>query len=388
MSNFDLSPYSILFVDDEGFTRQIVVQLLRSLGCENVRQASNVSQALHVLKEMDKVDIIISDFRMPEDNGLKLVKEVRTGNASVSRGTPIAMLTGFSEKSLVEVALALDVNAFLVKPVSRNGLGDRLQRLLEITADQSWLSTPAVYDRIDIDVVITPPQYPRSSEGGVDAAPDKTKRVLARLPLLQKRYDDTDLSDAVIAAVGRLIDNLGEVDVSNMLAIFEALERHEILTMQEIASMLAVPEKITKAPEVFLAEDIHTVDNEILFRSGTLVTKPIASIVGDLNEVGAISLSPDKIRELGLNANDLPPPSTGAGRAPVAGYDPSVGLAMQAVPAADLKAGDVLARTVFTSDGRLYGKSGATVTSRMVDVLKDLSGLEKIASTLWIENKS
>jgi len=36
----------------------------------------------------------------------------------------------------------------------------------------------------------------------------------------------------------------------------------------------------------------------------------------------------------------------------------------------------------------LYGKSGATVTSRMVDVLKDLSGLEKIASTLWIENKS
>jgi len=163
MSNFDLSPYSILFVDDEGFTRQIVVQLLRSLGCVNVRQASNVSQALHVLKEMDKVHIIISDFRMPEDNGLKLVKEVRTGNASVNRGTPIAMLTGFSEKSLVEVALALDVNAFLVKPVSRNGLGDRLQRLLEITADQSWLSTPALYDRIDVDVVITPPHFPRST---------------------------------------------------------------------------------------------------------------------------------------------------------------------------------------------------------------------------------
>jgi CheY-like chemotaxis protein len=388
MSEFDLSPYSILFVDDEGFTRQIVAQLLRSLGCRNVHQASNVSQAMNVLTGMERVHIVIADFRMPEDNGLNLVKAIRTGNASVNRGTPIAMLTGFSEKSLVEVALALDVNAFLVKPISRNALGDRLQRLLEITADQSWLSTPAVYDRIDVDVKIAPAQYPRSSEGGIDAAPDKVKRVLGRLPILQERYDDTDLGDAVVAAVERLIDNLGEVDVSNMLAIFEALERHEILTMQDIASMLAVPDKITRSPEVFLGEDIRTVDNEILFRAGTLVTKPIAAIVGDLNEVGAISLSADKIRELGLDPTDLPPPVPANGKAPVSGYDPSAGLAMQAVPASDISAGNVLARTVFTSDGRLYGKSGAVVTSRMVDVLKDLSDLEKIASTLWIENKA
>jgi CheY-like chemotaxis protein len=386
MSNFDLSPYSILFVDDEGFTRQIVVQLLRSLGCVNVRQASNVSQAMNVLAEMKKVHFIISDFRMPEDNGLNLVKAVRTGNASVNRGTPIAMLTGFSEKSLVEVALALDVNAFLVKPISRNVLGQRLERLLAIVADQAWLSSPAVYERIDVDVKIAPPQYPRSGEGGLDAAPDKIKRILDRIPLLKQRYDDTDLADSVVSAVERLVENLGEVDVSNMMAIFEALERHEVLSMQEIASMLAVPEQITRAPEIFLQDDIRTVDNEVLFRSGTLVSKSIATIVSDLNEVGAISLSTEKIKLLGLDPTDLPPPARETARAPASSYDPSAGLAMRAVPAGDIKAGDVLARTVFTSDGRLYGKSGVAVTSRMVDVLKDLSELEKIAATLWVEN--
>jgi CheY-like chemotaxis protein len=385
MSSFDFSPYSILFVDDEGFTRRIVVQLLRSLGCEDVRQAGDVNEALDVLSDMEAVHIVIADFRMSPDNGLKLVKEIRTGNAGIDRGTPLAMLTGYSEKSLVEVALALDVNAFLVKPISRNILGTRLSRLLELSADLSWLSPPASYECVDVDVKITPPSLtaPRG-ENAVDAAPDKVKRALTRLPLLEKKYSDSDLADAIVDSVERLIAALGEVDATNMLAIFDALERHEIMTMQEIASMLAVPEKMTLVPDITLDEDLRTVDGEILFRTGTRVSRPIAAIIGDLNEVGALSLSDETIAELGLDPALLPQQAKEGTGTLSSGYDPSEGLGMRAVPTHEIQPGDVLARTVFTSDGRLYGKFGAKVTSRMVGVLNDLYELEKIASTIWV----
>jgi hypothetical protein len=253
--------------------------------------------------------------------------------------------------------------------------------------DQSWLAPPVVYEQVKTEVALNPwPVGQVKGEGAVQNAPDKVKEVLKRLPALEARFDDTDLSDAIVDSVSHLIEDLGEIDTSNMLAIFDALERHEILSMQEIASMLAVPVKMTSAPEVLLSDSIRTVDGAVLFRAGTRVTRPIAAIMGDLNEVGAITLSEERLRILGLDPTDLPPPVTGSGPRR-SGYDPSEGLAMRAVPAGEIQAGDVLARTVFTSDGRLYGKSGAEVTAGMVDVLRDLSELEKIALTLWVEKK-
>ena len=68
---------------------------------------------------------------MPELHGLQLLKAVRTSQYGITRATPVTLLTGYSDKSLVDVALALDVNAFLVKPVSKGAFSARITQVLE-----------------------------------------------------------------------------------------------------------------------------------------------------------------------------------------------------------------------------------------------------------------
>ena len=109
-------------------SRSAVRWLLKDLGNPDVFQAGDGREALRLIA--NGVDFVISDFNMPELHGLQLLKAVRTGQHGITRATPFTLLTGYSDKSLVDVALALDVNAFLVKPVSKGAFSTRIPRYL------------------------------------------------------------------------------------------------------------------------------------------------------------------------------------------------------------------------------------------------------------------
>ena len=130
MVKTDLSPYTILLVDDVTFSRQTVMRLLKTMGDPEVHQAENGAEAMEVLQSERMVDFVLSDFKMPGFNGLQLLKAIRTGQTAARRETPFAMVTGYSDRHLVDMALALDVNAFLVKPISKKALAMRLDKML------------------------------------------------------------------------------------------------------------------------------------------------------------------------------------------------------------------------------------------------------------------
>lgn len=117
----------ILIVDDEPFIRKIVVRLLRDLGCLDLHEADDGARALQQCRTYGP-GLIICDINMKPVNGLEFIRAVRQGKAGVPRGTPVIMLTGVSDENTVGSALALDVNAFLVKPVSRAQLESKLLR--------------------------------------------------------------------------------------------------------------------------------------------------------------------------------------------------------------------------------------------------------------------
>jgi len=132
MPNGSFQNLTILLVDDEKFSRTMVSSMLADLGRPTVLEAENGAEALAVLDE-HKVDFIISDFNMPHGHGLQLLRAVRTGKLRLIKPeTPFALLTGYSEVTLVDLALALDANAFLVKPVSKDGLRKRLSKMLPL----------------------------------------------------------------------------------------------------------------------------------------------------------------------------------------------------------------------------------------------------------------
>ena len=150
MVSLDLSKSSILLVDDIVFVRETVAKILNGLGYPKIYQASDGKQALMMLQSNKEIDFVISDFKMPVFNGLQLLKAVRSGAGLVDRALPIALLTNFSDKELVTMALELDATAFLIKPVSKGTLITRLQKMIELADDTSWLKPEAAYRSVKI----------------------------------------------------------------------------------------------------------------------------------------------------------------------------------------------------------------------------------------------
>ena len=152
-----------LVVDDYPLVRRIVGESLRASGVKKFHSAEDGREAIDVLnrrsptiKDSALVDLVsarpdiandlspdfigldsnhgncvITDFNMPHATGLELLKAIRCGKTNVPRDTPVILLTGYSDDFVIAAALELDVNAFIVKPVSRKALQEKLKRVLQ-----------------------------------------------------------------------------------------------------------------------------------------------------------------------------------------------------------------------------------------------------------------
>jgi CheY-like chemotaxis protein len=146
-----LTGRQLLIVDDEEFSRLFVVRMVRDLGCTNVLQAGDGIKALQELAAHgDGVAVVVLDFNMPGANGLQVLKAIRTGQAGAPRDTNVLMLTGNSDFGLVGAAMAMDVDAFVIKPVSLNVLTDRLTKMLR---DPREMKPVEIYEAVDVDTV-------------------------------------------------------------------------------------------------------------------------------------------------------------------------------------------------------------------------------------------
>jgi CheY-like chemotaxis protein len=146
-----LAGRQLLIVDDEEFSRLFVVRMVRELGCANVLQAGDGTKALQELATHGAgVAVVVLDFNMPGANGLQVLKAIRTGQAGAPRDTNVLMLTGSSDFGLVGAAMAMDVDAFVIKPVSLNVLTDRLTKMLR---DPREMKPAEAYEAVDVDTV-------------------------------------------------------------------------------------------------------------------------------------------------------------------------------------------------------------------------------------------
>ncbi|MDV7338615.1 response regulator [Terasakiella sp. A23] len=156
MGSIDYSLMDALVVDDEKFSLKIVSRIMNQIGFRDVREAKDGGQALSALIEYheDKAQLVIADFNMPQVTGLQLLKAIRTGTKKVPRDTPLIMLTGNTDKHLVAAAMALDVDAFVAKPVSMKGLQDRINRVLKSARPLKEIED---YQKVDVDIKIAQP---------------------------------------------------------------------------------------------------------------------------------------------------------------------------------------------------------------------------------------
>jgi two-component system chemotaxis response regulator CheY len=115
----------ILVVDDSTTMRRIISNSLRAVGYEDIVEAGDGQQALQTL---DGVNLLLTDWNMPNMDGLTLVKEVRSSAATAQ--LPIIMITSEGARDEVMEALAAGVNDYIVKPFTKETLGEKVKAII------------------------------------------------------------------------------------------------------------------------------------------------------------------------------------------------------------------------------------------------------------------
>lgn len=117
---------NILIVDDFSAMREIIRNLLHELGFDNTSEADNGQNALPMLKT-GKFDFLVTDWSMPDMDGLTLLKTVR---ADEQLGDlPVLMVTAEAKREQIVDAAAAGVNAYIVKPFTAATLEDKINKI-------------------------------------------------------------------------------------------------------------------------------------------------------------------------------------------------------------------------------------------------------------------
>jgi two-component system, chemotaxis family, chemotaxis protein CheY len=115
-----------LVVDDSLVIRKILTTYLQRFGFQ-VTAAINGREALEQLHRMERADIALVDWNMPEMDGITFLREVR---ANVDYDAlPVMMVTTNSELSHVSQALEAGANEYIMKPFTADMLKEKLELL-------------------------------------------------------------------------------------------------------------------------------------------------------------------------------------------------------------------------------------------------------------------
>ncbi|KIG02392.1 MULTISPECIES: chemotaxis response regulator CheY [Caballeronia] len=118
----------ILVVDDFPTMRRIVRNLLKELGYSNVDEAEDGAAGLARLRG-GGFDFVISDWNMPNLDGLSMLQQIRA-DAALSH-LPVLMVTAESKKENIIAAAQAGANGYVVKPFTAATLDEKLTKILE-----------------------------------------------------------------------------------------------------------------------------------------------------------------------------------------------------------------------------------------------------------------
>jgi HD-like signal output (HDOD) protein len=120
---------TILFVDDESQILKSITRLFMDTEYE-VITAESGEEALNILENAnEKVDVIVSDMKMPKMNGYELLSQVRIRFPNIVR----IILSGFSEERIIFDALQKNIaKLYIIKPWENNILINTIEKVFQI----------------------------------------------------------------------------------------------------------------------------------------------------------------------------------------------------------------------------------------------------------------
>jgi CheY-like chemotaxis protein len=184
---------SILIVEDNPVNARLITLMLHAEGYQTVL-AGNGKEGLAKVSETPDIQMIITDYMMPEMDGLEFIGKVKALQAF--NHIPIIVVSAHADLETVKQAKCLHCDGFLVKPIDKRQLIKQVGQLLH-NQPQVLLGKNKAMDRLDIGLA----EYHELLNTFAD-------QLAATIPIVVLEQDDSD--EPISDNLGRLLKELAE----------------------------------------------------------------------------------------------------------------------------------------------------------------------------------
>ena len=123
----DGRPYRVLIVDDSMFVAKQISQILTSEGFEVVGTAGDGEAGLEKYKEIyPNIDLVTMDITMPKMDGVTALEKI----VEFDKDAKVIMISALGKQDLVKKSLLIGAKNYIVKPLDRNKVLERVQLVL------------------------------------------------------------------------------------------------------------------------------------------------------------------------------------------------------------------------------------------------------------------
>jgi len=127
LNHLDTEDISVLVVDDSPTSLKYISKILNDIGIDQITQASNGKDAFDLINN-HFFDLIVTDFNMPEMDGLQLINSIRS--ESSQKTIPILMVTSEQNENRLAAVKQAGVSAVLDKPFEPTSIRNLITQLL------------------------------------------------------------------------------------------------------------------------------------------------------------------------------------------------------------------------------------------------------------------
>ncbi len=123
----DGTPYKVLIVDDSKFVKKQLGKILKSEGYEIISTAAHGAEAVDKYKELkESIDLVTMDITMPGMDGITAMEKIVQFDSSAK----VVMVSALGKQDLVKKSFMLGASNYIVKPLNRDKVVERISYVL------------------------------------------------------------------------------------------------------------------------------------------------------------------------------------------------------------------------------------------------------------------
>ncbi|NLJ09047.1 MAG: response regulator [Treponema sp.] len=127
----DGTPFRVLVVDDSMFVAKQISQILTSEGYEVAATAADGEEGVEKYKELfPNIDLVTMDITMPKMDGITALEHIM----NFDKNAKVVMISALGKQDLVKKSLLLGAKNYIVKPLDRKKVLERIAQVLGKTS--------------------------------------------------------------------------------------------------------------------------------------------------------------------------------------------------------------------------------------------------------------